>query len=70
VEGARADFHVVRLEQGATLLVPVGLQSQDDLLECEHLVGFARTGREHGEFAKTPILAGFTEWLEVNRSLF
>jgi hypothetical protein len=43
VEGARADFHVVRLEQGATLLVPVGLQGQDDLLECEHLVGFART---------------------------
>jgi hypothetical protein len=37
VEGACADFHVVGLEQGATLLVPVGLQSQDDLLECEHL---------------------------------
>jgi hypothetical protein len=55
------------------------LQGQDNLLECEHIIGlntatyssgFARTGREHGEFAKTPILAGFTEWLEVNRSLF
>jgi hypothetical protein len=63
VEGARADFHVVRLEQGATLLVPVGLQGQDDLLECEHrrlrTNGVARTGGEHGEFAKTPILAVF-----------
>jgi hypothetical protein len=59
VEGARADFHVVRLEQGATLLVPVGLQGQNDLLECEHLVGFGHTGHDDGEFAKTPILAGF-----------
>jgi hypothetical protein len=36
VEGAGADFHVVGLEQGAALLVPVGLQGQDNLLECEH----------------------------------
>jgi hypothetical protein len=64
VEGARADFHVVRLEQGATLLVPVGLQGQNDLLECEHFfglgaIGVGHAGREHGEFAKWPILAGF-----------
>jgi hypothetical protein len=38
VEGAGADFHVVGLEQGAALLVPVGLQGQDNLLKCQHLV--------------------------------
>ena len=38
VEGAGADFHVVRLQQGATLRVPVLLQRQDDLLKCEHIV--------------------------------
>jgi hypothetical protein len=37
---ARADFHVDRLEQRATLLVPVGLQCQDDLLKREHEVPF------------------------------
>jgi hypothetical protein len=38
VEGAGADFHIVWLEQGAALLVPVGLQGQDNLLKCQHLV--------------------------------
>jgi hypothetical protein len=48
MEGAGADFHVVGLEQGATLLVPVGLQGQDDLLECEHLwQGSRARGREN-----------------------
>ena len=35
---ARADFHVDRLEQRAALLVPVGLQRQDELLKREHEV--------------------------------
>jgi hypothetical protein len=45
------------------------LQGQDDLLECEHLIGLelcrlrtygaAHAGGEHGEFAKPPILAVF-----------
>ena len=33
MRGACADFHVVGLEQGTALLVPVGLQGEDDLLE-------------------------------------
>ena len=42
VESAGADFHVVRLEQGATLLVPIGLQGQDNLLKCEHRMSSPR----------------------------
>jgi hypothetical protein len=38
VGSARTDFHVDRLEQRATLLVPIGLQRQDDLLKREHEV--------------------------------
>jgi hypothetical protein len=45
VEGTGADFHVVWLEQGAALLVPVGLQRQDDLLKCEHRRIFSLRGR-------------------------
>ena len=36
VAGARADFHVVGLEQGAALGVPVLLQFENDLLEGQH----------------------------------
>ncbi len=32
--GAGADFHVVGLQQGAALLVPVLLQAQDDFLKA------------------------------------
>lgn len=38
VRGAGADFHVVRLQQGAALLVPIVLEREDDLLEGEHRV--------------------------------
>jgi hypothetical protein len=44
VEGAGADFHVIGLEQCATLFVPVGLQGKDDLLECEHVEWNAARG--------------------------
>ncbi len=36
VEGSRAHLHVVGLEERATLLVPILLEAQDDLLEGEH----------------------------------
>jgi hypothetical protein len=38
MRGAGADFHVVRLQQRATLRVPILLQREDDLLKCEHIV--------------------------------
>src|SRR6202012_3946144 len=46
VAGARADFHVVGLQQGAALLVPVVLQAKNDLLEGQHggFGGAARAG--------------------------
>jgi hypothetical protein len=49
VRRAGADFHVDRLEQRATLLVPVGLQRQDDLLKREHEVPFRREVRRTSE---------------------
>ena len=36
VRGARADLHIVGLEQGAALLIPVLLQTQNNLLKSEH----------------------------------
>jgi hypothetical protein len=36
MRGARADFHVIRLQQRATLGIPIRLQFQDDLLEGQH----------------------------------
>lgn len=33
---ARADLHIVRLQQGAALLGPVILQFKDDVLKAEH----------------------------------
>jgi hypothetical protein len=38
MRSARTDFHVVGLEQCATLRVPILLQLENDLLKCEHLV--------------------------------
>jgi hypothetical protein len=38
VRRARADFHVVGLQQRAALLVPIILQRQDDLLKGKHLM--------------------------------
>jgi hypothetical protein len=38
VAGAGADFHVVRLEQGAAFVAPVLLQAQDDFLKARFLV--------------------------------
>ena len=49
VRRARADFHVVGLQQRAALLVPVILQRQDDLLKGKHVLKPAR-------FAKCRIL--------------
>lgn len=37
MRSARTDFHVVRLQQRAALLVPVILQRQDDLLKAQTL---------------------------------
>ncbi|MPM97127.1 hypothetical protein SDC9_144300 [bioreactor metagenome] len=45
VRGARPDLHVVGLQEGAALVGPVGLQSKNDLLECEHGRGFEGGGR-------------------------
>ncbi len=39
MRSAGADFHIVRLKQGAALFVPILLQGQDDLLKCEHRGG-------------------------------
>ena len=36
VAGARAHFHVIRLQKGAALIGPVFLEGKDDLLEAEH----------------------------------
>ena len=36
VRRTRADLHVVRLNDGAALLVPVGLQAQDGFLKSDH----------------------------------
>ena len=36
VAGAGADFHIVGLEQGAPLFVPVTLETQNDFLKCRH----------------------------------
>jgi hypothetical protein len=36
VEGSRADFHVVGLQQDAALAIPEVGQAQDQLLEGEH----------------------------------
>jgi hypothetical protein len=36
VRGAGANLHVIGLEQGATLLIPVLLQAQDNLLKGDH----------------------------------
>jgi hypothetical protein len=36
VAGARTDFHVIGLEQGAALGVPVLLQFENDLLKGQH----------------------------------
>ncbi len=38
MRGARANFHIVGLQQCAALLVPIFLQGQDDLLEGEHVM--------------------------------
>ena len=54
MEGTGAHFHVVGLQQGAALFVPVFLQAQDDLLEGQHgvfdpgLVIGRRGGPHHG----------------------
>ncbi len=37
MRSARADFHVIGLQQRAALLVPVVLQCQDDLLKAQPL---------------------------------
>ena len=36
MRGPGADLHVIRLEQGTALFVPVFLQSQNNLLKSEH----------------------------------
>ena len=36
MRGAGADFHVERLQQRTALLVPIVLQTQDDLLKGDH----------------------------------
>jgi hypothetical protein len=36
MEGARADFHVVRLQQHAAMPVPEFVEAQDELLEGKH----------------------------------
>jgi hypothetical protein len=36
VRGAGTDFHIVGLQQGAALLVPIVLERQDNLLKREH----------------------------------
>jgi hypothetical protein len=59
VESARADFHVVRLEQCAALLVPVGLQGQDNLLKCQHRGRWWRLGASVIGSLKRLILAVF-----------
>ena len=43
VESPGTDFHVVRLQQRATLPVPVVLEAQDDLLKGQH--SGSRVGR-------------------------
>jgi hypothetical protein len=40
VERARADFHVVGLQQRASLAVPEGVQLHDELLESQHAANF------------------------------
>ncbi|MNI32956.1 hypothetical protein D3C73_868820 [compost metagenome] len=46
VRGTGADFHVVGLQQGATLLVPVFLERKDDLLKGEHRILGIRLARQ------------------------
>jgi hypothetical protein len=41
VAGAGADFHVVGLEQGTALFVPVLLETQDDFLKVDSWLGSA-----------------------------
>src|SRR5690606_3988525 len=60
VEGARADLHVVRLQERATLAVPVLLQAQDQLLKAEHgAVAASKNGHSSGSSATPPHRAGF-----------
>jgi hypothetical protein len=53
VAGARADFHVVGLEQGAALGVPVLLQFENDLLEGQHGLNEASSELARVEWAQT-----------------
>src|ERR1700736_1179473 len=50
VRRPRAHFHVVRLQQRATLRSPIVLKPEDDLLEREHL------GQAVSGMAKLPML--------------
>jgi hypothetical protein len=55
VRGAGADFHVVWLQQGASLRVPVLLERQNNLLKCEHLgLNFAACESANERSPKTP----------------
>ena len=36
MRGARADLYIVGLKQGAALMIPVVLQTQNNLLKSEH----------------------------------
>ncbi|MCY1220496.1 hypothetical protein D9M72_325110 [compost metagenome] len=59
VRGAGADFHVVGLQQGATLLVPVFLERKDDLLKGEHrILGIRPPGKACPGRGKPGILTG------------
>ncbi|MCY1373198.1 hypothetical protein D9M69_604560 [compost metagenome] len=59
MRGAGTDFHVVGLQQGATLLVPVFLERKDDLLKGEHrILGIRPPGRACPGRGKPGILTG------------
>ena len=51
VAGARAHFHVIRLQEGAALGGPVLLKGEDDLLKADH----------GGKSAKRPFGKGWTK---------
>src|SRR5690606_22835062 len=54
VRGAGADLHVIGLQQRAALLVPVFLESEDDLLEGEHRILVVRGPGERRPQAPGP----------------
>lgn len=62
MRSARTDFHVVRLQQRAALLVPIILERQNNLLKAEPLAQHVGTRVKHRLFhavAKWRILLVF-----------